>query len=76
MPVDPEGSEEDRNARVIETYRLMCVRDLRGAAFLRLLHLAHTEGLLVELMKAAENEFGRAESLRLAPECSIEHLPE
>jgi hypothetical protein len=56
---DPEGSEEERAARVRETYRLMCVTALRGAEFLRLLRLAQTEGLLAELMQAAGCESGQ-----------------
>lgn len=50
---DPEGSPEERETKLRETFRLMSVRDLRGAEFLRLLRLAHTEGLLAELMQAA-----------------------
>src|SRR5271167_1225648 len=52
--VDPEGSAAEREARVRETYRLMSLRDLRDVEFLRLLRLAHSEGLLAELLKVAE----------------------
>lgn len=51
--LDLEDSDEERAARLRETYRLMSLQDLRGAEFLRLLYLAHTEGLLAELMQAA-----------------------
>jgi hypothetical protein len=40
----------------------MCVQDLRGAEFLRQLRLAHTEGLLAELMLAAGCEVVQSES--------------
>jgi hypothetical protein len=53
MSLDPEGTPAEREARLRETYRLMLLRDLRGAEFLRLLRLAHSEGLLAESMQAA-----------------------
>jgi hypothetical protein len=43
-----EGRKE-----IFELVRLMDLRDLRGAEFLRLLRLAHAEGLLTELLQAA-----------------------
>ena len=53
MAYDPEGSPEERAAEVRETFHFMSLADLRGAEFLRLLRLAHTEGLLTELLQAA-----------------------
>jgi hypothetical protein len=52
--VDPEGSPDERAARLRETYRLMCVKDLKDVEFRNQLRLAHSEGLLIELMQAAE----------------------
>jgi hypothetical protein len=52
--VDPEGSPAERAARLRETYRLMCVKDLKDVEFRNQLRLAHNEGLLIELMQAAE----------------------
>ena len=53
-----EGMVEDADAlegrrEIAELSRLMDLADVRGAEFRRLLRLAHTEGLLDELMQAA-----------------------
>ena len=45
-------SLEERKAKIRETSRQMDLIDLRGAEFLRLLRLAHSEGLLPELLQA------------------------
>jgi hypothetical protein len=62
--IDPDGTESERRAEIRADYRLMCLQDLRGAEFLGLLHLAHTEGLLAELMQAAGCVASPAETLR------------
>jgi hypothetical protein len=41
----------EREAEIQEIFRTNDLRDLRGHEFLRLLRLAHTEGLLVELLQ-------------------------
>ena len=42
------ATDAERTAELREQIRLFDLRDLRGAEFLRLLNLAHTEGLLAE----------------------------
>lgn len=60
MTVDPDiyvtGTEEQRNAALVEEFKVCLVSDLRGDQFLRLLNLARSEGLLVELLQLAECE--------------------
>src|SRR5271163_4033836 len=47
------ATDAERTAELREQIRLFDLRDLRGAEFLRLLNLAHTEGLLAELIQAS-----------------------
>lgn len=53
MAFDPEGTPEERAEKVRNEFHFMSLADLRGAEFLRLLRLAHDEGLLAELMRVA-----------------------
>lgn len=66
MEYAPEGATEaERWAQVQEQSRLNDLRDLRGAEFLRLLRLAHSEGLLAELMQDAAAADFQADIRRL-----------
>ena len=60
MSFDPDiymtGTEEERNAALLEEFKFSLLADLRGDQFLRLLNLARTEGLLAELLQLSDCE--------------------
>jgi len=74
LVAEHEGTLDEDNTRLCETFRLMSLKGLRGAEFLRLLHLARSEGLLTELLQAAGCVEGQVGYRRSPPVATIAPL--
>jgi hypothetical protein len=61
-------TDAERAAELREQCRLNDLRDLRGPEFLRLVNLAHSEGLLDELIKYSASHHQSSPSLQITPE--------